>query len=122
MVVQISKHYVHCMERVSIKKVTRSGVGQLQKIAVQTFYDAFSTGNTEENIAKYLKEGFSVEKLAAELNDKNAEFYFAALDNSIIGYLKLRACLNFSAAAKVRKFYFCPGKFCSRMRAIRRKI
>lgn len=38
---------------------------------------------------KYLDEGFSVAKLTAELNDPNAEFYFAMLNNSVIGYLKL---------------------------------
>lgn len=27
--------------------------------------------------------------MTAELNDKNAEFYFATLDNNVIGYLKL---------------------------------
>ena len=38
---------------------------------------------------KYLEEGYSLEKLTAELNDKCAQFYFAVLDNNIIGYLKL---------------------------------
>lgn len=38
---------------------------------------------------KYLEEGFSSEKLSDELNNKNSEFYFAALDNNVIGYLKL---------------------------------
>jgi len=77
------------MERVSIKKATRNDVGQLQKIAGQTFYETFSAGNTEENMTKYLAEAFSVEKLTGELNNRNFEFFFAALDNKIIGYLKL---------------------------------
>ena len=34
----------------------------------------------------------------------------------------LRACLGFHAEAKVGKFSFVQGGFCSRMRAIRRKI
>ncbi|WP_225974606.1 GNAT family N-acetyltransferase [Arachidicoccus ginsenosidivorans] len=37
----------------------------------------------------YLNEGFSIEKLTTELSDKNTEFYFATLDNNVIGYLKL---------------------------------
>jgi ribosomal protein S18 acetylase RimI-like enzyme len=40
-------------------------------------------------MTKYLEEGFSIEKLTTELNDKNSEFYFAILDNNVIGYLKL---------------------------------
>ncbi len=40
-------------------------------------------------MAKYLDEGFSFEKLTSELNNENSEFYFAELDNEIIGYLKV---------------------------------
>ena len=72
-----------------IKKVTLDDIDQLQKISKQTFYETFSGGNTEENMEIYLVEGFSIEKLTAELKDKNVEFYFATLDNSVIGYLKV---------------------------------
>ncbi|MEO7315393.1 MAG: N-acetyltransferase [Ginsengibacter sp.] len=72
-----------------IKKVTLDDIDQLQKISRQTFYETFSGGNTEENMEIYLVEGFSIEKLTAELKDKNVEFYFSTLDNSVIGYLKV---------------------------------
>lgn len=74
---------------IEIKKVTLDDIDQLQKIGRQTFYETFSTGNTEENMTKYLNEVFSTDKLTTELKDKNAEFYFAILNNNIIGYLKL---------------------------------
>jgi diamine N-acetyltransferase len=77
------------MDTIDIKRVTVSDLDQLQHIGRQTFYETFSAGNTEENMRKYLEEGFTVEKLSAELNDKNSEFYFASLDNQVIGYLKL---------------------------------
>src|SRR5437764_2401658 len=77
------------MENIDIKKVTLNDIDQLQKIGRQTFSETFSAGNTEENMKQYLEEGFSLEKLTAELNDNNSAFYFAALDNIIIGYLKL---------------------------------
>ena len=77
------------MDNVAIKRVTLHDVDRLQKIGRQTFSETFSAGNTEENLKKYLAEGFSVEKLTAELNNKNSEFYFAALGNKVIGYLKL---------------------------------
>lgn len=38
---------------------------------------------------KYLDEVFSSANLSIELNDKKAEFYFAKLDDKVIGYLKL---------------------------------
>ena len=77
------------MSKIEIKRVTINDLDQLQIIGRQTFSETFSAWNTEENMTKYLDEGFSVEKLTAELNDKNSEFYFAALDHNVIGYLKL---------------------------------
>lgn len=77
------------MNIIEVKKVTINNIGQLQEIGRQTFYETFSESNTEENMAKYLEEGFSEDKLTDELTDENSEFYFAVLDNKIIGYLKL---------------------------------
>ena len=77
------------MTEIEIKKVTLSDIDQLQKIGRQTFYETFATGNTEENMTKYSDERFSAEKLTTELNDNNAEFYFATLNDNVIGYLKL---------------------------------
>jgi len=77
------------MAGIEIKKATLNDIDQLQNIGIQTFYETFSLGNTEENMKKYLSEGFSTEKLAAELSNKNSEFYFATLEDTVIGYLKL---------------------------------
>ena len=77
------------MSMIEIKKVAINDLLQLQKIGRQTFYETFSEGNTEENMNKYLQEGFSEEKLTAELSDDNAEFFFATQDNDVIGYLKI---------------------------------
>ena len=77
------------MSNINLRKVTVNDVEQLQKISRQTFHETFSAGNTEENMVKYLEESFSIEKLTAELNDPNAECYFATLDNQVIGYLKI---------------------------------
>lgn len=77
------------MERIKIKKLTLNDIEPLQKIGRQTFFETFSSVNTEENMKKYLDEKFSIEQLATELSNKNSEFYFALRDNKVIGYLKL---------------------------------
>lgn len=77
------------MANIDLRRVTPNDIDQLQKIGRQTFYETFSAGNTEEDMNKYLEEGFSVEKLTAELNNKDSEFYFASLGRNVIGYLKL---------------------------------
>ena len=82
------------MENIEIKKATLTEIDQLQQIGRQTFYETFASGNTEENMKKYLDEGFSVEKLKTELNDINAEFYFATFNEKVIGYLKLNFGLS----------------------------
>ncbi len=77
------------MENIGITRVTVDDIEQLLQIGRETFYETFSVGNTEENMKRYLEEGFSRKKLTAELNDTGAEFYFAILNNNLIGYLKL---------------------------------
>lgn len=77
------------MKNIDIQKVTLNDIDQLQEIGRQTFSETFSGDNSEEDMKKYLDENFSVEKLTDELNNKNSEFYFAKLENTVIGYLKL---------------------------------
>ena len=77
------------MDTIVVTQVSNSEIQELQKIGRQTFSETFSSVNSDENMIKYLDEGFSVEKLSAELADKNTQFYFAKLNNEIIGYLKL---------------------------------
>lgn len=82
------------MTPIKIRKVTLSDLASLQKIGKQTFAETFAESNSEENMKSYLEEGFSIEKLTGELNDTHSAFYFATLDNAIIGYLKI----NFGAS------------------------
>lgn len=77
------------MDHIEVSKVAIQDIGQLQKIGRQTFSETFAESNTEENMTKYLEEGFSLEKLTEELNNENSAFYFAVLDGKVIGYLKL---------------------------------
>jgi ribosomal protein S18 acetylase RimI-like enzyme len=87
------------MEYIDIEKVTINNVDQLQKIGRQTFYETFSESNTVENMKSYLENAFSADKIKNELSDENAEFYFAKIDEKIIGYLKL----NFGQSQTERK-------------------
>ena len=77
------------MLNIDIKKVLQSNVDQLQKIGRQTFYETFAADNSEENMNKYLQEGFSIQKLSGELHDINVQFYFAICDGITIGYIKI---------------------------------
>jgi len=82
------------MNTINIEKTAITEAEQLQQIARKTFYEAFAHNNDEKNLQTYIEEGFAIDKLTEELKDDNTEFYFAKIDEEVIGYLKL----NFGAA------------------------
>ena len=79
---------------ITIVQINDSHIAALQQIGRQTFSETFAESNSAENMAKYLEEAYSYEKLNAELNDPNSIFYFAKMAQKVIGYLKL----NFGAS------------------------
>lgn len=74
---------------ITIEQINNSHIEALQQIGRQTFSETFAESNSAENMAKYLAEAYSFEKLNEELNNQNSFFYFAMLDEKVIGYLKL---------------------------------
>jgi ribosomal protein S18 acetylase RimI-like enzyme len=77
-----------------IRKINIDHLTQLQKIGKTTFAETFSELNAKEDLDKYLEESFSIEKLSAELNNSNSSFYFAEVEDNVVGYLKI----NFGAS------------------------
>ena len=73
-------------------EITKIGLEQLvplQEIGRKTFYDTFFESDSEESMKAYLATSFSTEKLTAELENPNSEFYFATQNEVVIGYLKV---------------------------------
>ncbi len=98
------------MENIITKRISINDLEKLQKIGRKTFEETFSESNSEENMRTYLEEGFSKEKLTAELNDENSEFYFAILKDEVIGYLKVnfgesQTELKDSKALEIERIY-----------------
>jgi ribosomal protein S18 acetylase RimI-like enzyme len=77
------------MEALEIVRAHMDDLEGLQAIGRATFRETFSVNNSEESMAKYLKEGFSSERLSTELNNPGSQFYLARIGKSVIGYLKL---------------------------------
>ena len=82
------------MDSINIKPIDLSDIVLLQTIGKQTFIETFAEVNTKENMETYLAKKFTTEKLTEELTNPNSRFYFAMLNDKVIGYLKL----NFSEA------------------------
>lgn len=53
------------------------------------FSQTFSEHNNAEDMEAYLKTSYAIEKLTAEINNPESEFYFAKENENIIGYLKI---------------------------------
>ena len=78
----------------NIRAISISDLPQLQKIGKTTFAETFTEHNTKEDLDKYLEESFSNETLTAELTNPHSSFYFAEIENNVVGYLKI----NFGAS------------------------
>lgn len=76
-------------ETIIIKRVDEKDILKLQAISKKTFEDTFSSSNTKEDIQKYLNESFSQDQLLKEISNQNSFFYFAMIDQEVVGYLKL---------------------------------
>ena len=81
------------MEQITLRQASLQDIAQLQQIGRRTFLETFAASNSEQNMRAYLEEGFSLEKLTAELQNPHSIFYFAELNNTVIGYLKVNTGL-----------------------------
>lgn len=77
------------MEQIEILKVSINDIEKLQVISRATFSQTFTEHNNPEDMEAYLNTSFATEKLLEELNNPNAEFYFAQEDEKVVGYLKV---------------------------------
>lgn len=76
-------------EDIQIIKVTISKIDALEDVSKRSFIQTYADKNTEENMQHYLLDNFSQEKLIIQLKDPGSEFYFASLNNEVVGYLKI---------------------------------
>jgi ribosomal protein S18 acetylase RimI-like enzyme len=74
---------------IRIRQISILDLPALQTIGRKTFVETFAASNSEENLANYLAEGFSAEKLSAELANTYSQFYFAETNGQVLGYLKV---------------------------------
>jgi len=77
------------MINLRIEKISSNNIEELQKISRDTFFESFVTSTSEENMQHYLENNFSKEQLTKEVENSHSEFYFAKLENEVIGYLKI---------------------------------
>lgn len=61
----------------------------LRDVSIQTFTQAFAAVNSEEDMALYLRQKFSVPVFEKELRDPDVLYFMVCVDQQPAGYLKL---------------------------------
>ena len=72
-----------------LRQLTAIDVVALRDISEETFLDTFASQNEAENITEYVAVAFSPDRVGAELDNKESEFFFVETGSDIAGYLKL---------------------------------
>ena len=76
---------------VTIRDATAADAKALTDLAYTTFWDAFAEHpkNAPDDLAHYMRQAFSVEQIAAELEDERSLFLLAEIEGELAGYAKL---------------------------------
>lgn len=65
------------MSSIIINKADLKDLETLQSIGKETFYETFSAHNSEEEMQEYLNKSFASDKLTAELNNPDSQFFLS---------------------------------------------
>lgn len=77
------------MEKLSIQAVKADELKVLATLGRTTFETAFAADNNPADMAQYLNKAFSLNQVRQEWEHPETGYYFARLNNQIVGYLKL---------------------------------
>ena len=79
------------MPQIDIRRATVDDAKSLTDLSYTTFWDAFAhhPKNAPDDLAHYMRQAFSVERIADELNDPRAVFLVAEIEGELAGYAKL---------------------------------
>lgn len=77
------------MRDLAFRIVTLNDLEALAQISKKTFEETNLITSGSNNLMQYIQESFSLDKLTEEVSNADSSFYFATLDDEVIGYLKL---------------------------------
>ncbi|MEM1137680.1 MAG: GNAT family N-acetyltransferase [Bacteroidota bacterium] len=75
--------------KIIIKKVEREEISKLSAIGKATFLETFGRDNSPSDMEKYLESHFSIKKITEENENPESRFFFALLNEEIVGYIKI---------------------------------
>lgn len=76
---------------VNVRRASVEDAKSLAELGAQTFAETFAKDNSPEDMAAYLAESFSVERLTEELNEPASVFFVAEVEGRAAGYAKIQS-------------------------------
>ena len=72
---------------IEVRRIEKNELAQLSTIAKKTFFNTFINTCTAEDMIGFLEENYNDEKLLSELNNSSYHYFFATINNEVVGYL-----------------------------------
>lgn len=73
----------------NVRRASTEDAELLAELGARTFSETFAEDNSPEDMAAYVADSFSLERLKGELNDPLSIFFIAEVDGSAAGYAKI---------------------------------
>jgi GNAT superfamily N-acetyltransferase len=99
------------MQEIKMRRITLEDVPALSFIAKKTFYDTFTGTCTEDDMVHFLEQYYNETSLANEVADSTMEYFFAEMEEEIVGYILFTngtedfAEIHGSTALELKRFY-----------------
>ncbi len=106
----VTKEQIEAVLIPEIRYATMVDAETLTELSVTTFQQAFAGSSKQENLDDYILTALNPAQLALELQDSNATFCFAELNQQVVGYFKLieaevPECVSDSHAIELSRLY-----------------
>ena len=75
------------MHKITMRRITLEDVPALSFLAKKTFYDTFTGTCTEDDMSNFLETFYNENTLAEEVSNNSFQYFFAELDEEIVGYI-----------------------------------
>jgi ribosomal protein S18 acetylase RimI-like enzyme len=102
--------------KIEIRKADAADAKLIRVLGAVTFFEAYFEQDDANDLANYIHESFDLEKIRAEIEDKNAVFFIIYFENHAVGYAKLREnskaeCIKTENSIELQRIYIVERVF-----------
>jgi ribosomal protein S18 acetylase RimI-like enzyme len=103
-------------DQIEIRRANALDAKLIRVLGAVTFFEAYFEQDDAHDLANYIHESFDLEKIRAEIADKNAAFFIIYLENHAVGYAKLREnsnveCIKTENSIELQRIYVVERVF-----------